>query len=159
MFPNVDVVNFNEKEESTCISEAVLLCRSRCKRLFVVPFFSIITLFAFPVYLYWRKTLQRDWLYTKSTSIKGATHLYIAGRDGNKEIVKLIDFTTESEGLTRKSFGTLLESLTIFFTYRFINFEWSPNNERFEPIKFICEGKPFDELRATYTNPERTSNE
>jgi len=54
--------------------------------------------------------------------------LYIEGRDGNKEIVKLRDFTLESEALAIKSFGTLLESLTIFFTYRFINFEWSPSH-------------------------------
>jgi len=68
-FGRVKVVNFSEKEESTCINEAFLLCRSNFKRWLVLPLLSLLTLFIFPVLLYWRKNLQRDWLYSKATSV------------------------------------------------------------------------------------------
>ena len=69
IYSRVDVANFSEKEETTCITDAVLLYRSNCKRFLVVPLFSLLTILVFPVLLYWKKTLQRDWLYSRSTSV------------------------------------------------------------------------------------------
>ena len=51
-----------------------------------------------------------------------------------------------------------VEPLTIYFTYRFIKFEWKPDVNEFVPIRFNCE-VPYDELRTTYTNPSRVGNE
>ena len=71
------------------------------------------------------------------------------------------DFTAESNRLleSAKRGDPNAEGLTIFFTYRFINFEWKPLLNRFVPIQFICNGIPYDELRSTFTNPERVGNE
>ena len=54
--------------------------------------------------------------------------------------------------------GFKLETLETCFTYRFISFKWLDHLSRFEPIRFPCEGRPYDELRSIYTNPERANN-
>jgi len=51
----VTVRNYNEKEESTCIEIAMLLKRDYFKRFFVVPLLSLLSLFLFPLKLYWSK--------------------------------------------------------------------------------------------------------
>ena len=75
--PFVFVENYNEKEETTCIDHAILLKYSCLKSWLLVPLLSVLSLFAFPVFLYWKVVLQRDWLYTRATSVQGATHIYI----------------------------------------------------------------------------------
>lgn len=47
--------------------------------------------------------------------------------------------------------------LSTFFTYRFINFEWLDDPGLFAPIRFDC-NMPYDQLRATYTAPQRTAS-
>lgn len=49
----VGVKNYNEKEEATCIELAMLLNKDYCKRIFLVPLLSLISLFLFPLKLYW----------------------------------------------------------------------------------------------------------
>ena len=43
------------------------------------------------------------------------------------------------------------DGLTIFFTYRFINYEWKEARNEFVPIKFDCE-RPYEELRRVHLN-------
>ena len=109
-FGSVEVANFNDKEETTCVEVAILLRPDRLKRYLVVPLLSLITgIIIFPLFLYWQKKKQRDWLYYRVEATADATHIYVEGRDGNIDIVKLQDFTQEDR----------------YFCYRFINFEWS----------------------------------
>ena len=46
----------------------------------VVPLLSLLTLLIFPLLLYWWTTLQRDWLYSRATSLTAATHIYVRGQ-------------------------------------------------------------------------------
>jgi len=54
----VDFVNFNEKEESTCIESITLLKHSFFKAYIVVPILSILTLFFLPLKMYWNNALN-----------------------------------------------------------------------------------------------------
>ena len=85
--------------------------------------------------------------------------------DGNKEIVKVRDYTATSEGIIQKGRSngrsdsiTADDGLTTFFTYRFINYEWKVWSSEFVPIKFNCE-LPYDELRRVYTSEKRVSDD
>lgn len=105
--------------------------------------------------------MQRDWLYRRVTqSVQSATHIYIRGRDGNLEIVQVNNSQVRSNellGEARRA-DPQTEGLTIYFTYRFINFEWKPDINQFVPIRFNCE-IAYSDLRTTYTNPNRIGNE
>ncbi len=76
----VDIQNYNENEEATCIEIALLLESSSFKRWVVLPILSILTLFYFPIKLYWSKRMQGDWLYSVAGDLNTATHIYIVGR-------------------------------------------------------------------------------
>ena len=78
--PYVYVENFNDKEETTCIDSSMLIKTSCFKRWILVPLFSIFSVLIFPVYLYWKPRLRRDWLYSRTNSIRTATHIYIEGQ-------------------------------------------------------------------------------
>ena len=84
--PYVHVVNYNEKEESTCVEVAILLNASCFKTWVIVPLLSIITAFVFSVFLFWKPALQRDWMYKRAKSVKDATHVYIEGSGKYKHI-------------------------------------------------------------------------
>ena len=91
--PQVHVQVYDEKEETTCIEFAELLRASKLKKWLLLPLFSVLSLFVWPVILYWSKPKQREWLYRPAMSVENATHLYVEGRDGNKEIVPVYDCT------------------------------------------------------------------
>jgi hypothetical protein len=76
----VDIQNYNENEDATCIEIALLLESSSLKRWVVLPILSILTLFYFPIKLYWSKRMQGDWLYSVAGDLSTATHIYIVGR-------------------------------------------------------------------------------
>lgn len=88
-FPEVEVQPYDENEETTLVDEATLITESVCKQWFLAPLLSVCTLLVWPVFLYWSKDLQRKWLYSPATSLEQASHVYIRGRDGNREIVRL----------------------------------------------------------------------
>ncbi len=161
MPPFVDILNFNEKEESTCIKEAILLELSFFKILIIVPILSVCTVFIFAVVLYWKKNLQRQMLFWKVSSLKKASYIYIKGMGDNVDIFKIRDNTRQSQKFIgqNENLDPEMEPMTIFFTYRFIKFVWNAQHERFEPIKFSCTGKKLNEMRAIFANPARVSNE
>ena len=78
--PKVKVAVYDENEDTTCVDSALLLTRNSFKRCFLVPLLSLLSLFVFPLFIYWRKSLQRDWLYSRAASLETATHIYIKGR-------------------------------------------------------------------------------
>ena len=55
--PYVHVENYNEKEESTCVEVAILIKSNCVKKWILVPIISILSVFVFPVFLYWKKAL------------------------------------------------------------------------------------------------------
>jgi len=77
---NVKVKNFNESESATCIEIAILLKSSGFKTYIVVPFLSLLTVFVFPIVLYWSKRLQGSFFYSRADSLQNATHIYIVGQ-------------------------------------------------------------------------------
>ena len=58
------VETYDENEDTTCIVKAILLRENMFKKWVVVPLLSIVTLFVWPIFLYWRIPMQRDWLYS-----------------------------------------------------------------------------------------------
>ena len=99
VLPYVKVQVYDANEETTTVETAILLRVDNVKRWLVVPIMSLLTIFVWPVFLYWKKPLQRDWLYKRAQSIEAATHIYIEGKDGNKEIVSVRDYSDESDQL------------------------------------------------------------
>lgn len=80
----LDVKNYNEKEEATCIEIAMLLNPNYLNRILVVPFLSIITLMIFPLKLYWSKRMQAEWLYSRGTTLETSQYIFIVGRGNVK---------------------------------------------------------------------------
>jgi hypothetical protein len=89
------VVNFNEEEEATCILSLTLLQTSYFKCYVLLPICSFLTLFILPIKLYWSVPARVAWMYSRTHTVEGSTHLYLLGKDGNKEIVKLQNLTAE----------------------------------------------------------------
>ena len=44
-----------------------------------MPLLSLITVFVFPIFLYWKVNLRKYWFYNEVSSINEATHIYIEG--------------------------------------------------------------------------------
>ena len=88
--PFVHVQNYNEKEETTCVDTAILVKEDCLKRWIIVPLLSLLSLFAFPVVLYWKPAMRKDWLYKRPTSVQDATHIYIQGRGKSNSSVNTI---------------------------------------------------------------------
>ena len=126
LLPHVKVQVFDENEETTCIDKATLLTADKLKQWLLVPLISLVTLFVWPIFLYWKIPMQRDWLYKPAVSVETATHIYIEGRDGNLQIVNVHDYSERSNRLIQraKQGDMHAEGLSIFFTYRFIMFEF-----------------------------------
>jgi len=80
VLPQVKVATYDENEETTCVDSAVLLTESCAKQWLLAPLLSLLTIFVFPVLLYWSKPMQRDWIYSRALSVARATHIYIEGR-------------------------------------------------------------------------------
>lgn len=59
----MNFVNFNEKEESTCIASITLLQHSFLKAYIVVPVLSVLTLFFLPLKMYWDNALNARMIY------------------------------------------------------------------------------------------------
>ena len=78
--PAVSVQVYDENEETTTVDEAILLTASGVKRWLVAPLISVVTLFIWSLFLYWKKPMQRDWLYRRADTVQSATHIYIRGR-------------------------------------------------------------------------------
>ena len=87
---------YNSNEEQTCINVAILLTESKLKQWVVMPLLSLVTLFVWPILVYWKIPMQRDWLYSQATSVQTASHLYIEGKDGNKEILRVYNLAERS---------------------------------------------------------------
>ena len=61
--PQVRVAVYDENEETTCVEFALLLTSDCISRWFLVPLLSLLSCLIFPLFLYWKIPLQRDWLY------------------------------------------------------------------------------------------------
>jgi hypothetical protein len=108
----IDFTNFNEKEETTCITSLTMLQFSCCKTYLLLPILSLLSLFILPVRMYWSVPLQRKYMYSEVTDLARATHLLVYGRDGNIEIVELTNMAEKMKDLVSDSF-IQIESLLV----------------------------------------------
>ena len=60
---DVAFVNFNEKEESTCIESITLMRLSYFKTYVLVPLLSILTIFFLPLKMYWNNETYAKMLF------------------------------------------------------------------------------------------------
>ena len=116
------VINFNEEEEATCIIQLTLLTTSYLKCYILLPICSFLSLFILPIKLYWSVPARVAWMYSRVQRVEDTTHLYMIGKDGNKEIVKLQDLTTEVQKLGQGPIGrSFFVSFLSFSICRFSN--------------------------------------
>jgi len=66
---------------------------SSLKAYILVPLLSLLTLFVLPLRLYWSAELRAKYLYNQVAALEGADHLLVRGKDGNVEVVALVDMT------------------------------------------------------------------
>ena len=83
------ILNFNEEEESSCVVELEYLSSSIFKSYFILPLCSLLTLFLLPIKLYWSVQLRVTWMYSIEHTLERARFLFVKGKDGNTEVVKL----------------------------------------------------------------------
>ena len=57
------VKQFDEKEEATVIDSLSMLTFSRAKSYALFPFLSLITVFVYPICVFWYPSLQRSAFY------------------------------------------------------------------------------------------------
>ena len=100
----IDFTNFNEKEETTCITSLTMLQSSCCKTYLLLPILSLLSLFILPIRMYWSVPLQRKYMYNEVTDLAQVTHLLVHGRDGNIEIVELTNMAEKLSDLMSDSF-------------------------------------------------------
>jgi hypothetical protein len=101
--------------------------------------------------------------YNKTTDITTATHLYIYGTRGQKEIIQLIHGTpytpslfnifidkVENESMTCRSVVSRDRLQTRpWFEFRFTKYNYSEASDKFVPCQFDYY-KPFSHLISTY---------
>lgn len=71
---------YDVNEETTLIDVATLLVASKAKMWLLTPLLSILTILVWPVVLYWKPRLRRDWLYVRAKSVQEATHVWVESR-------------------------------------------------------------------------------
>lgn len=59
------------------------------KILIVVPILSVATALIFAVVLYWKKSVQKKFLFWEVSSLKKASFIHIEGSCGDEDIVKI----------------------------------------------------------------------
>ena len=65
----VAFTNYNEKEESTCITSITMLRYNNCKSYLALPILSLLTLFSLPVRMYWSVLLTVKYMYSKESRL------------------------------------------------------------------------------------------
>ena len=83
--PNVpagqlQVKQFNEKEEATVIESLTMLSFSWAKAYLLFPLLSLLSLFIYPICVYWYPSLRAGAFYTHQRNFDRATHLYVVGK-------------------------------------------------------------------------------
>lgn len=73
----VDVLQFDEKEDATCIDKLQLLEADLIKRFIVVPILSVLSLFVFALFLFWKPALRLKWLYKPVNNVRHANYAFI----------------------------------------------------------------------------------
>jgi len=59
------------------------------KSYLLFPLLSVLSLFIYPVCVYWYPSLRKKAFYSECEGISEASHLYVEGEDGNCEVVKI----------------------------------------------------------------------
>lgn len=90
---------FNDQEDATFIESAILLRTSCFKRWLLVPLLSVITALVFPIFLYWKPKLRRDYLYSRASTLVSTTHVFVTSRDQNMEIVTMENLSSASSAI------------------------------------------------------------
>jgi hypothetical protein len=99
--------NYDEKEETTCIDELLLLRFSPLWAYVVTPLASVCTGMVLAVCLFWYPALRARMFYSVAKSLRDATHVRVLGRaqkceKGNIEICKLYSTSVENGAKARK---------------------------------------------------------
>ena len=73
-------VNFDESEESTCVSEIALMYFSPFKAYVVTPVLSIVSLFVLPVLMYWNVGARIALLYSDALTLEETTAIRVTNK-------------------------------------------------------------------------------
>ena len=115
-------MNFDEKEEATCIKTLTYLEFQPNRAYLLFPILSVLSLFVLPILTYWKTDLRKYWFYKQVSKREEATHICIEGIQGNSEIQPMVAMEK----------GQPVDS----FSYRFIKFKFNPIENKFKPIMY-----------------------
>lgn len=76
----VPVSNLNKNEEAIFIEDALLLQPNYFSRVMHVPLLSILSLFIFPLYMYWSIDLKVKWLYKQAPNLSKTTNILVVSK-------------------------------------------------------------------------------
>ena len=107
---NPKFINYDEKEEATCIADLKFLQFQPLMCYVVVPLLSVASAFILAICMYWLTGLKKKMLYKEVETVEEATHVMVSGVEGNNEIIPL------------------KKEKHVVFTYRFIKFEYLENS-------------------------------
>ena len=72
-------MNYDEKEEATCIRQMTFLKFKPFMYYVVVPLFSVFTGFILALCLYWLTDLRKKLFYRQVINVEKATHILVNG--------------------------------------------------------------------------------
>jgi hypothetical protein len=93
--------NFNPAEESTCIEKLTFLRFSILKTILVI-LLSPLTIFLLSMYIYWYTSAKKFWFFSEVPRIEEAGFVYIEGKPGNKQIIRIKNETRTLKPLISK---------------------------------------------------------
>lgn len=116
-------VNYDEDEDTTCINELTYLKFNKFRAYFVVPILVVFSGLLFGLFLFWYQSLRIYWFYDEVGSLREATHMKVLGRLQTTDIVELYSLNPSEKEVS-------------VFRFRFIQFEFNNQTNKFEPVVF-----------------------
>lgn len=104
--------NFNEAEDSTIIDKITFLQFSFLKTLCAI-ILSPVTVMTLTMYIYWFTSAKKYWFFKEVSKIDQASFVYIEGKPGNKEIIRIKDKTKVLNKLLSKNLNDDLKHLAV----------------------------------------------
>jgi len=118
---------------------------SRLKAYLIVPILSVCSLLIFPWLLYHKAPLRAKVFYNPVNGLDRATHILVTDVNGKVEIKDLYSTNTMNTKDT--------------FLFRFIQFKFILENNRFEPVEYDCTMYQYELLKRGKGLKQESVNE
>ena len=121
---NARFEDFNPEEEATCINQLTYLQFQPLWFYLVAPLLMVCTGLIFGLILFWFPKLRIKMFYKKTKGFELATHILVDGK------------MTKVEEVCPLFSSSLEQDFKDTFTFRFINFQFNHEKNKFVPVQF-----------------------